>query len=212
MATSPVWRPLPPEAVPEEVAALIGRRRADHPLRVAVDGPEPWEVELLTRLTGRWIAAAGRHAIRVQSRLFLQPRSLRYEFGRTDPDAYYDWLDADGLRREVLDPLGPDGSGRFLPSLWDPATDRATRAEYAEAPAGAVVLVDGPLLLGRGLPFDLTVHVSVGSAALARRTPEDEHWTLPAYARYDTEVGPADIADIVIRTDDQQHPALLNRL
>jgi len=208
----PLWRPLPPEAVPEEVAELIQRRRPDHPLRVAMDGAEPWEVELLTRLTGRWIAAAGRHAIRVQSRFFLRPRSLRYESGRTDPDSYYDWLDTDALRREVLDPLGLDGAGRFLPTLWDPATDRATRADYAEAPADAVVLVDGPLLLGRGLPFDLTVHVSVGSAALARRTPADEHWTLPAFLRYQEEVDPAGIADIVIRTDDQQHPALLSRL
>lgn len=212
MAAAPVWRPLPPEAVPEVVAELIGRRRTGHPLRVAMDGAQPWEVELLTRLTGRWIAAAGRHAIRVQSRYFLRPRSLRYESGRTDPDSYYDWLDAESLRREVLDPLGPGGSGRFLPTLRDPATDRATRAEYAEAPADAVVLVDGPLLLGRGLPFDLTVHVNVGSAALARRTPQDEAWTLAAFRRYSDEVDPAGIADVVIRTDDQQHPALLSRL
>ncbi len=212
MPTPPLWRPLPPEAVPEEVAGLIARRTPGHPLRVAMDGPEPWEVELLTRLTGRWIAAAGRPAVRVQSRYFLRPRSLRYEYGRTDPDAYYDWLDEGALRREVLDPLGPEGSGRFLPSFWDPATDRATRTEYAEVPDGAVVLVDGPLLLGRGLPFDVSVHVSVGPAALARRTPLDEHWTLPAFSRYATEVDPVGRADIVIRTDDQQHPALLSRL
>lgn len=209
---APVWRPLPPEAVPEVVADLIRPVDLGHPLRVAVDGADPWEVELLTRLTGRWIAAAGRNAIRVQSRYFLRPRSLRYEYGRTDPDSYYDWLDAEGLRREVLDPLGPGGSGRFLPSLWDPATDRATRADYTDAPANAVVLVDGPLLLGRGLPFDLTVHVSVGPGALGRRTPEDERWTLPALARYAAEVDPAGVADVVIRTDDQQHPALLTRI
>nr|MBA2389788.1 uridine kinase [Geodermatophilaceae bacterium] len=64
----------------------------------------------------------------------------------------------------------------------------------------------------RDLPFDLTVHVSVGAAALARRTPQDEHWTLPAFGRYVDEVDPAGIADVVIRTDDQQHPALLSRL
>lgn len=208
---SPVWRPLPPEAVAETVADLLGRRDPGHPLRVAMDGPDPWELEVLTRLTGRWIAASGRNAIRVQTRYFLRPRSLRYEHGRSDPDAYYDWLDADGLRREVLDPLGPSGSGRFLASLRDPATDRATRADYADAPPGAVVLVDGPLLLGRGLPFDLTVHVNVGPGALARRTPQDEIWTLPAFQRYEREVDPAGTADIVVRTDDQQHPALLTR-
>lgn len=208
----PVWRPLPPEAVPEVVAQLIGNRDPGHPLRVAMDGADPWEVELLTRLTGRWIAAAGRPAIRVQSRFFLRSRSLRYEQGRTDAQSYYNWLDADGLRREVLQPLGPAGSGRFLASLRDPVTDRATRADYTQAPAGCVVLVDGPLLLGRGLPFDLSVHVSVGPGALARRTPADEAWTLPALTRYAAEVDPVGTADVVIRTDDQQHPALLTRI
>lgn len=213
MRDAPVWRPLPPEAVPEVVAELIGRRDPGHPLRVAMDGAEPWEIELLTRLTGRWIAAAGRHAIRVQSRFFLRPRSIRYERGRTDPDSYYDdWLDTAGLQREVLDPLGPGGTRRFLPSLWDPATDRATRAEYAEAEPNAVILVDGPLLLGRGLGFDLHVHVHVGPQALVRRTPTEEQWTLPAFGRYAEEVHPTEIADVVIRTDDQAHPALLHRL
>lgn len=210
--TAPVWRPLPPAAVPEVVAELLVPHDRRHPLRVAVDGADAWEVELLTRLTGRWIAASGRPAIRVQSRFFLRPRSLRYEPGRTDPDSYYDWLDAEALRREVLDPLGPDGNGRYLPALWDPVRDRATRAEYAEAAPNAVVLVDGPLLLGRGLPFDVSVHVLVGPGALARRTPDDEAWTLPALARYAAEVDPAGTADVVIRTDDQQHPALLSRL
>lgn len=209
---NPVWRPLPPEAVPEVVAELIGRRRPAHPLRVAVDGADPGEVELLTRLAGRWVAAAGRNALRVPTRLYLRPRSLRYEHGRQDPDAFYDWLDADGLRREVLDPLGPDGDRLYLPGLRDPANDRATRVPYELAPVDAVVLVDGPLLLGRGLPFDLTVHVSVGPGALARRTPPEEGWTLAAFDRYAREVRPAEIADIVVRTDDQAHPALLHRL
>jgi hypothetical protein len=43
---------------------------------------------------------------------------------------------------------------------------------------------------------------------MARRTPPAEQWTLPAYARYETEVRPADVADVVIRADDPRHPAL----
>ena len=33
----------------------------------------------------------------------------------------------DALRREVLDAMGADGSRRWLPSLRDPVSDRATR-------------------------------------------------------------------------------------
>ena len=84
---------------------------------------------------------------------FLRPASVRLERGRTDPDAYYDdRLDLAALRRVELDPLGPDGDGRWLPTLWDPDADRATRAGYETAPDKAVLILAGYLLLGRGLP------------------------------------------------------------
>jgi hypothetical protein len=70
------------------------------------------------------------------------------------------------------------------------------------------VLVDGCLLLGRGLPFDLTVHLRLSAAALARRTPAEQRWTLPAYARYEAEVDPDRVADVVVRLDDPRHPAI----
>jgi hypothetical protein len=76
-------------------------------------------------------------------------------------------------------------------------------------PSGGVLLLDGALLLGRGLPLDLTVHLHLSAAALARRTPADEAWTLPAYARYDERVRPLRHADVAVRMDDPRHPALV---
>jgi hypothetical protein len=148
--------------------------------------------------------------VRVSARDFLRPASLRYEHGRDDPDVYYDeWLDEAGLVREVLAPLGPGGTGKVLPSLWDSVRDRATRARYVSVQAGGVLLLDGALLLGRGLPFDWTVHLSQSPGALARRTPDGDRWTLPAYARYEQEVRPVQTADVAIKMDDPRHPALI---
>jgi hypothetical protein len=143
---------------------------------------------------------------------FLRPASLRFEYGRDDPDAFYaDWLDEGGLVREVLAPLEPGGSGRVLPALWDSTVDRATRAAYATVARGGVLLLDGALLLGRGLPFEHTIHLSVSRAALARRTDPEQEWTLPAYARYETEAEPARTADVVVRVDDPRHPAMVEQ-
>ena len=140
---------------------------------------------------------------------FLRPASVRLERGRTDPDSFYDdWLDAGGLVREVLAPLDAGGSGRVLPRLWDVGTDRAARAARVELPAPGVVVVDGPLLLGRGLPAELTVHLALSATVLERRTPPDEAWTLPAYARYADEVDPLAVADLVVRADHPDRPAL----
>jgi hypothetical protein len=152
----------------------------------------------------------GRPVLRVSARDFLRPASLRFEHGRTDPDSYFeDWLDVGGLAREVLDPADPAGTGSVLPSLWNADTDRASRASYVEVPVHGVVVVDGALLLGRWLPFDLTVHLDLSPAALKRRTPSDEHWTLPAFDRYRDEVSPAEVADVVVKFDDPNHPALI---
>jgi hypothetical protein len=141
---------------------------------------------------------------------FLRPASVRLEFGRTNPDTFYaGWLDEAALRREVLDPAGPGGSGRIVTRLWDARTDRATREPYSDLPPTAVVLVSGPLLLGAGLPFEVTVHLELSAAALDRRTDPELRWTLPAYARYGDEVDPASFADVVVRVDDPRHPALV---
>lgn len=70
-----------------------------------------------------------------------------------------------------------------------------------------MLLLDGPLLLGQGLPFDLTVHLALTPAALRRRTDPAEHWTLPAFDRYAREALPEESADVLVRADDPRHPA-----
>jgi hypothetical protein len=201
--------PVTPALLVERLAARIaaaGPRRT----RVLLDGAPPARPgQLAAALTDR-LRALGRPVVTVHAGDFLRPASLRLEFGRHDPDSYYEgWLDIAGLVREVLAPLGPDGSGRYLPTLWDADTDRATRAAYRTAPAGAVLLLDGDLLLGRGLPAELSVHLDVSPTVLARRLDDDAAWTLDAYRRYAEEVAPRRSADVAVRYDDPEHPALI---
>ncbi len=199
----------------DAVTAMLVSRILELPApwtRVALDGapataPDAWAESLAAA-----IRETGRTALHVRTADFLRPASLRLEFGRSNPDSYYDgWFDLKALTREVLEPLAPGGSGRVLPTFWDPIKDRNTRSGYAELPAGSVLVLSGPLLLGAGLPFDLEVHLEMSAPALARRTPPEDSWTLPAFARYAEEVGPASFADVVIRVNDPAHPALVIR-
>ncbi|MGY2065176.1 uridine kinase [Blastococcus sp. SYSU DS0619] len=179
-------------------------------LRVAVDGPELAAPELLAAAIADRLPALGRGAVVVPATGFYRPASLRLEHGRTDPDARYtDWLDVNALNREVLAPVGPGGSGEYLPVLWDLERDRAARLPRQPVPAGAVLLVAGALLLGAGLALDVVVHLQVGPAARRRRTAPDDAWALPAYDRYDDEVDPAALADAVVLADHADRPALV---
>lgn len=203
-------RPLDPGELAAEVVRLVLTRPAAERPRVALDGAPATEPVALADQVVQQLRATGRPAVVVPAEGFLRPASLRFERGRDDPDAFFeDRLDEAALAREVLDPLGTGGDARFLPSLWDPVRDRATRADYLTAAPGTVVLVPGSLLLGRWLAFDLTVHLSLRAGALRRRTPPDLQWTLPAYARYEREVAPVSSADLAILVDDPRHPALV---
>jgi hypothetical protein len=207
-------RPVSPAALLVELAVLavslvprdaVGRGW----LRMGIDGADAANPgELADRLVEP-IRARGHEVIRVRADDHLRPASLRFERGRADPDSFYeDWWDTDGLRREVLDPLAPGGTGRIRPVRWDAAADRASRSEFEQAPPGAVTILSGPFLLGVGLPLDLVVHLDLSPAALARRTPQPLAWTLPAYERYRREVGPTQLADVVVKMDDPRHPAV----
>jgi hypothetical protein len=196
-------RPLTPDALRTEIAERIVAADAT---RVVIDGAPPARPDVLADGLVDLLRVRSRPVVRVSAWDYLRPASVRLERGRTDPDVFYDdWLDEGALRREVLDAVG---SGWVLPKLWDVETDRAVRADRVELGAGGTVIVDGPLLLGRGLAAELTVHLALSSGALRRGTPDDEAWTLPAYDRYAAEVDPEAVADLVVRADHPERPAL----
>lgn len=196
------WERLVGEVV-ELVASRLGR------VRLAVDGPPPTEPVAMAHAVAAELRVRGRQTVVVDAADFLRPASLRLEFGRTDPDVFLDGrLDLDGLRREVLGPAGPGGTGAVLPRLWDAVADRAHRDRRVPLPADGVVLLAGGLLLGRGLPLDAAVHLRMTPAALARSLDPALAWTLPAYGRYEQELTPAEHADVLVLADHPTRPAV----
>ncbi|WNV82843.1 uridine kinase [Umezawaea sp. Da 62-37] len=197
-------RPLTPAALVDELVARVDALPRDGWARVVVDGAAAASPGGVADAMVDPLRALGRPALRVSAGDFLRPASVRLEHGRFDPTAFRDeWLDVGGLVREVLAPLAPGGNGRVLPSLWDAVADRASRAGYVELGSGGVLLLDGSLLLDRGLPVELSAHLWLSPGALARKTPAEWEWTLPAYSDYEPR------ADVVVRYDHPDRPALV---
>lgn len=184
-----------------------------HIVRLGVDGPVEKDTAALADAVAACLEAEAVPVARVRAGDFLRARSLRFEHGRDDSDAFHDlWYDHDALRREVLDPLGPSGSGRWLPRLRDPETDRSVRVPYEVAPAGTVAVVDGRFLLRDDVRpgFDLVAHLRVSPAARARRVPAEEAArVLPAWERYLAESFPEERADLLAAFDHPDRPAIL---
>jgi hypothetical protein len=202
--------PVSPERLVTEVTELVAARPGR--MRIVVDGAPPTGPTALADAVAAQLRARGRPVLVVAAANFLRPASVRLEFGRTDPDAFLDgWLDVDALRREVLEPAGPNGSGRVLPRLWDAAADRSYRDGYTTLAPGGVLVLAGSLLLGRSLPLDLAVHLRMTAAVLARKLDERERWTLSAYARYEAEHDPAGNVDLLVLADHPDRPAVRRR-
>lgn len=198
------FRPLTPETVVSQIAHL-----AEHtpgPMVLAIDGAPAAGPHLVAEQVVSGLRS--RPVLHVRDDGYWHPAGRRLESGRTNPDAWLaDWLDASSLQREVLDALHEHG--RALRAIRDPATDRSVRESAHELGPHGVVIVSGSALLGRTLAFDRSVHLHLSTPALARRTPADQAWTLPAIERYERESGPDEHANLVIRWDDPQHPAAL---
>lgn len=204
-------RPITPELLVTELADRV--EALGHRPRVAIDGAAQAGTAELADALVEPLRLRGREVVRVRATDYLRPASLRLEHGHQDPEAYYEqWFDLDGLRREVLHPLAEGGSGKVLPALWDPEADRSPRLDRVALTERGLVVLDGPLLLGAGLPFEFTVHLWLPGRALERHAPDVERWKVPAFERYSQEVGPERLADHLVRNDRPGHPAVVDSL
>ena len=199
----PSFTPLTPEALTVSVAdraeSLTGT------VCVAVSAPDAADpVELARRITTE-LRTRGRAADVVSLHDFVRPASLRLEHGRTDPHSYrHDWFDYAALDREVVRALHEQR--RWLPRLWAEDTDRSARELPRPAAHDQVLVVAGPMLLGRGLDFDVTVSLTMSRGALERRTRAGDHWTITALLEH----GETD-ADVLVRYDHPTRPAARTR-
>jgi len=217
VSTAAAVTPLTPQALAQLAVRQAGpllatAREAGTAVRLAVDGAVEAETAALGDLLVEAALARGVAALQVRAADFWHRRSVRLEWGPHDVDsAYRRWVDWASLRREVLDPLTDPGAMSWLPRLRDRDSDRSARDPARAAAPGALLVVDGPYLLRRELSgsVDVAVHLVTSAAALGRRFPADGDPRPGAWARYVQECGPASRADLVVRHDHPDRPALL---
>lgn len=200
---------------------------AAHPLRVAVDGIDAAGKTTLADELAAPLRARGRPVIRASLDSFHRPRAERYQRGAASPEGYYlDTFDTAALRDALLVPLGPGGSRRYRRASFDFRTDRAVHAPLEEAPADAVLIVDGVFLLRPELvahwdyrilvevPFAVVLERALrrdlalfGSAEAVRARYQQRY--IPGQQLYFAAERPQQRADAIVRNEDPANPVLL---
>lgn len=188
----------------DTLAAAVADRAAGLPGRtvVAIDGADAAAPLAFAEGVAEIIRARGRLCGVVSLHDYVRPASLRLEYGRDEMSYRTAWFDYPGLNREVLRALREHG--RWLPALWNEDTDRSARATPISATQDAIVLVAGPMLLGRGLAFDLTVELRLSEGALRRTAAAD--FVVEALLRHRADQTPE--PDILVTWDHPDRPAV----
>lgn len=205
----------------ETIAGLHPDRR----IRIAIDGVDGAGKTMLADALAPHIVARGRAVIRASVDDFHNPRAVRYARGRYSPDGFFlDSYDYPAFRRLLLDPLGPEGSGRYTAIYFDHRADAAVAAIGRQAPPSAALIVDGIFLHRPELRacWDLSIFLHVTTATSLTRnaareglfgpldpeTPANRRY-VGGQQRYLSECAPMQAADIVIDYNDLAAPHVL---
>ncbi len=199
----PTYRPITPDGLVDTCVALF----ASHPDVVigGIDGAPAADPGRLAELVAAALRASGRAAAVVHLGDYIRPASVRLEYGHADTESFRTmWFDYSALDREVI--IAVHRSGVWLPRLWDEQTDRSPRDRPRTAAADQVLIVAGPMLLGRGLSLAPTVRLEMSAAALRRATPAESAWTVDAIVEH-ADRGD-DVPDLIVRYEHADRPAI----
>ena len=232
LSVSTWQQPTPPEATAERTLVLdrVAERvldLGDRRVRIAIDGRTAAGKTSLGHELAQRVADAGRVAYRASLDDFKRPWSEAHLYDRVSGEGYYgNAFDLGAVRRLLLDPAGPDGSGWVALCSIDPLTQLDHSSVLVAMPRNGVLIVDGvfafrpplnecwdlriwvqldpELSLRRGIARDSAMEGGAQHAEALHR-----HRYGAAEAIYVEEVDPMSLADIVIDNSDFAAPRLL---
>ncbi len=203
-------------AVLEHVVAAVLALPSRGPLRVAIDGVDGAGKTMFGDELRDRLVPSGRPVIRATVDGFHNPKPIRYRRGRGSPEGFYrDSYDYATLRRVLLDPLGPGGTGRFRRAVFDVDADVPVEAPEEQALPGSILLLDGIFLHRSELRscWDYSIFLRVEWI----RNHRLRHRPEPGQARYQEgqniyfrECEPWTHARIVIDNDDLAAPFIVS--
>ena len=210
-------------ALVAEIADAILRTQSPFITRVGVDGVDGAGKTRFADELAETLETRGAKVIRASVDGFHNPREVRYRRGRLSPEGFYrDSYDYTTLKRVLLYPLSPGGSGRYSRAVFNHRTDSPVAAYLQVAKAGEILIFDGIFLHRPELReyWDLSVFLDVCFARSIPRLGERDGGTTdpgaPKNRRYVEgqqlymrECSPSEAATVVVDNNDLSEPRIV---
>ena len=211
-------------ALADAVTAL----RLGHPTRVAVDGRSAAGKTMLADELAEAVRARAREVLRASIDHFHRPgHKHRSQRGGWTPRSYYDeGYDYDAFRDLLLRPLGPGGSRRCRPAVFDAFRDAWLPEGWRAVGDRAVAIVDGAFLLRPELAghWDYVIWLDIDMETMVARARRRDvawggsarvveeryrrHW-IPTHELYERLTAAPARADAIVDNRDPREPKLL---
>jgi uridine kinase len=212
----------------ERLVAAILSIDVDHPTRIAIDGRSAAGKTTLADDLALAIRVRGRDVLRSSIDDFYSPsHKYRSERDEWTPLSRYDrGYNYQSFVDFVLRPLGPDGSRRCRPALFDSYNDVWLPEEWVDVGADTIAIIDGAFLLRTELAghWDYVIWLDIDIETMVDRARQrDVAWTgseervveryrnlwIPTHLLYERLVEPMSKADLVIDNRDVTAPEIL---
>jgi uridine kinase len=209
------------------LAKVVTDLQKPHPLRVAIDGVDAAGKTTLADELTPFVQRTGRQVIRASIDNFHNPRAIRYQRGRNNPEGYfYDSFNYKAVRELLLDPLGTSENLQYRLSSFDHQNNTPVNAPFQPALPDAILLFDGVFLLRPELlacwDFKIFIHVDFETMlerAIIRHEqtfgPDDSvhqrnlERYIPGQKLYFRTCNPQEKADAIVDNTNLEYPVLL---
>jgi len=130
-----------------QIALEVAELPADPFVRVAVDGFDGAGKTTFADELGEILTARGRNVIRATIDKFHNPKTIRYALNRNSSEGFYrDSFNLSALVANLLEPLGPGGSGHYRTGVFDVRNDLPKLEPLEQALPESILLFDGIFL------------------------------------------------------------------